>query len=419
MAEAKGLVFQGQDNTGYATVLDQQPSPQAIMQPLLNRYVEREWDKIQKAEADKKLRDANLAKLQQIVPTWDKTKEVRSQQIEKLIGAGAAIASAGGDPQTMPEFLKMERDVNYAIEQDTMARDAFGKIIKEYQTGKYDEQVFQNFLDELEKTSPEEASKLVLNSNPLMPKVTPFEELDKFVPEAATNEQRQGGEYVTKTGVAEETLDAAAKQYGALYPKQLEHLIRTGQAKDATEAKDLIKEEIRRRSKSSTTLTPVPKGGGGLSFSVGGYQVPEKVSVAAKNTFSPDGSADEVSVKYNDKDIVPMEVVDRKGNLIYFKPAIFYNVYRDFPSGLKQGDWGVKGKVFRRSGEQIVDEAKAEEFFNLKRSQGAEVEMQNIGNGKVKITTFEPLADEVVSYSQNDIRFQTQLQGFDLFEYVE
>ncbi len=187
MAEAKGLVFQGQDNTGYATVLDQQPSPQAIMQPLLNKYVDREWDKIQKAEADKKLRDANLAKLQQIVPTWDKTKEVRSQQIEKLIGAGAAIAAAGGDPQTMPEFLKMERDVNYAIEQDTLARDAFGKIIKEYQTGKYDEQVFQKFLDDLEKTSPEEASKLVLNSNPLMPKVTPFEELDKFVPEAATN----------------------------------------------------------------------------------------------------------------------------------------------------------------------------------------------------------------------------------------
>ncbi len=107
-----------------------------------------------------------------------------------------------------------------------------------------------------------------------MPNVTPFEELDKFVPEAATNEQRQGGEYVTKTGVAEETLDAAAKQYGALYPKQLEHLIRTGQAKDATKAKDLIKEEIRRRSKSSTTVVPVPKGGDfNINMAGGGQQI--------------------------------------------------------------------------------------------------------------------------------------------------
>lgn len=164
-----------------------------------------------------------------------------------------------------------------------------------------------------------------------------------------------------------------------------------------------------------------PTGQGDFTFSAGGVKMPKNVRIAGKQTplARVPGGYGEIAVKMNGKDLPPMEVIDRAGKTVYFKPATYYVGGFEGPGksrAVPRGKIGVKGKVFGRTGEEKIKPGEDPATVKVRledANEGAEVVQQGD-----RFIIYKPLADDVIDYDTNDIRFQTAI-GVDLNEWLD
>ena len=419
MADPKATVFQGQEGSGFAQIFQGGPDAYTTMRQPVRDLIELEFTRAKEARAKEEAQKAAFAKLADFNPYFEQFQAELERDYEGMGGTFVEAYSRGVNPEdpTNPvgqQFGKQKADFSRKKEIAKQLFDEYGKQQEALKPGDFDAEHFAKTWEQaLQKGSITDTFEFLRNSTPLVKKIDLFEGIDKFIPESHIDEVRVGGEYVTTTAPKAEDLDFQAKMYAVAKPEQVQSMIDRGLAKDYDEAVALIREKIEDETIKSVTRQPVPKSGD-INIGVGGVAAPEDVNVAGKSVWSEGGKVDEINVKFKNKDITPMEIIDRNDDVIYFKPSTFYKVHPNTTSGLTPGTWAVKGVVMQRTGEQKVSAEEANKYRGRPN-----FEVIDNADGTSTVTKFVPLRDEVVSYDKNDIRFQTALDGLDINEWAE
>jgi len=419
-------ISQGQGQ-GFAQVFGQSSFDPVVFTQ--NIAKQQEARRVKELDDEMKTREKN-AKVQVVMPEGSLYGE---DEIYKAVEEGnkqlAKFAALGIDIESSPEgraiLNKQNAEVKSLAGADKTVQERFKHFqdLAQQNPGKYDKEKLNEWIKQtLDIKGVKGQAKFAIENSPWEAPEYDLNDLYKGIADTIgeVTQKIPGG---AETMWPEESVGELTKTYIMGMPEDerqaaFEAGKKQGLWSNFPEMLEATKKTIIPMGSVKRTFQAPSSGGGGFSMSVGGYKVPEKINAQVQEKDPVTGEAVSVSVTYNDQDIKPMEVRGRDGKTLYFKPAAdaFYRVGGKNKSGLKQGDFGVKGKVFRRSNEQIVNNDEKATLEQFMTNPNAIV--SDNGNGTSTVTTFVPLSDEVVSWDANSATFKTHLNNFDVKEFV-
>jgi hypothetical protein len=364
------------------------------------------------------------------LPTTDKYNDWNKDEINKITNEAelklAEFMAKGGDLEGSPEGLKIVRDLKNGLSLTGGQGQAIAKAVEGYRglvdkdPGKYDAEELTTWLGGLDKIQTLDGrAKYIETTSPFKEPPFDWNEYLANVPLGVSTTEDPSGRHSVTQRNAQDAYDIIANDMRVKEvekPGYISSVFEKGKKEGLWgTVEEMYKsgaDQIVRLGGKKENFA-APKGSGGrMSFSVGGYRVPEKISAQGRSRWdTSNGGVDEVSISYNSKDVPPFEVEkNANGEKIRFAPVKWF---RD-----KDAKWMVEGKSYGRTGEEKIKPANLtmDVFEAQIRKENPDSEIVTEGD---KLTIFKPLKTEVVPYDLNDISFKSHLDGFDLYDYEQ
>jgi hypothetical protein len=297
--DPKSAVFGGQEGSGLAQFLGDQPSAfETTQQPIQMLYNIKLQQQKQKDEEEKRKRDS-IKKLGSFNALFDESQQELQTDFLALRELHSELWAEGIDPETDERFIKAKSEWDLKNSQNEAVWKTFEKVRSSLATGDYDEELA---VQEMEKimSQPKVGDRFnaVTGADILVKNARLFNDAAKFQVAPDVVEVDEAGRRKKTVKYDEAKVDENAKAYALSHPEEVDFYARKfGGGRDRETVTNEYVESLKPllRQKPEVDSDKEIGKGGGFNLSIGGGTQNDKFNAIYAN----DPSISQVPADYN------------------------------------------------------------------------------------------------------------------------